>query len=308
MTDNYRSNNGSTTEQRKNGDKYDKEIKYYRPRHRRSSRSRSPYGGDRHDYARSERNREMDDDRDRERERERGDRGRDRNRDRSRNRFNHGYARRDRSRDSGRRRSLSNSEERYRYGDDYSERRSKHHRGRQHDDRRRRQDLPSAPQEPSQNIIFQGLRSNVTEEILEDALTSYGAGFEQIKIVRDKSGQSRRFAFVKFTSVEHAREFIDRHFPLCEIDGQKVRVDFSVTSLSEDDDWHCAHVHSRNLKPFLSSSSIFLSPHHLFATTYFYCLGKLTCFLKKNNFKLMFLWENFLCWNDDYSTTKSAAL
>lgn len=78
--------------------------------------------------------------------------------------------------------------------------------------------------------------------MIEAVLNSHGASFESIRLLRDKTGHSRRFAFVKFTTLEHAKHFVGNHFPVIEIDDNGVRIDFSLTTPNDDEDWTCAHV------------------------------------------------------------------
>lgn len=61
-------------------------------------------------------------------------------------------------------------------------------------------------------------------------------------MVRDaKTGGSRGFGFAEFTSVEHARRFVDRHFPYLNIRGRTVRINYS----KEEEEWTCPAVSFR---------------------------------------------------------------
>ncbi|KAI9138067.1 hypothetical protein BKA69DRAFT_1127685 [Paraphysoderma sedebokerense] len=114
--------------------------------------------------------------------------------------------------------------------------------------RRRAFEYPSNPSEPCEYIILQGLRPTTTEDMIEAVLNSHGASFESIRLLRDKTGHSRRFAFVKFTTLEHAKHFVGNHFPVIEIDDNGVRIDFSLTTPNDDEDWTCAHCGNVNFK------------------------------------------------------------
>ncbi len=59
---------------------------------------------------------------------------------------------------------------------------------------------------------------------------------------------ARGFAFVKFISIEHARQFIDTYFPYIDIEGTKVKIDYSTSTSHEDEDWICPQVHIINIK------------------------------------------------------------
>lgn len=56
-------------------------------------------------------------------------------------------------------------------------------------------------------------------------------------------GLARGFAFVKFISIEHARQFIDTYFPYIDVEGTKVKIDYSTSTSHEDEDWNCSQVH-----------------------------------------------------------------
>ncbi|KAJ3336520.1 hypothetical protein HDU93_002659 [Gonapodya sp. JEL0774] len=86
-------------------------------------------------------------------------------------------------------------------------------------------------------------------DLIQTALTGLGADLESVKIVRDKKtvsgirkltkrlfypGESKGFAFAKFFSIEHARKFVDAHYPHITISGVRIRVDFSRNSYTPD--------------------------------------------------------------------------
>ncbi|RUS13969.1 hypothetical protein BC938DRAFT_477592 [Jimgerdemannia flammicorona] len=63
------------------------------------------------------------------------------------------------------------------------------------------------------------------------------------------SGFSRCFAFVKFTSVEHARQFMDKRYPYIMMNDHRVRIDYSHNSGAGDDEaWTCRNCAVLNYK------------------------------------------------------------
>ncbi|KXS18654.1 hypothetical protein M427DRAFT_196737 [Gonapodya prolifera JEL478] len=70
---------------------------------------------------------------------------------------------------------------------------------------------------------------------IQSALAELGAEVESVKIVRDrKTGESKGFAFAKFFSIEHARQFVDTYYPFIQVAGARVRVDYSRNSYPPD--------------------------------------------------------------------------
>jgi RNA recognition motif-containing protein len=85
---------------------------------------------------------------------------------------------------------------------------------------------------PSQSVIFLGLPAHVDDGALRIFLESMGASIDSTTIIMDKvTGQSKRFGFAKFGSVEHARSFVEPNFPfiqwrddVTDSSGEKFRV------------------------------------------------------------------------------------
>jgi len=97
-------------------------------------------------------------------------------------------------------------------------------------DRRRHVGNRDAP-EPSSCLGVFGLSTYTTERELDAEFSKFGP-LEKIQVILDgKSGQSRGFAFVYFKSREDAKAAKDA---MCdqEIDGRRIRVDFSITKRS----------------------------------------------------------------------------
>ena len=63
---------------------------------------------------------------------------------------------------------------------------------------------------------------------------------------RFSSGVSRCFAFAKFTSVEHARQFMERNYPYITLGDSRVKIDYSRNSEGGfDEGWTCKSVSRR---------------------------------------------------------------
>ena len=76
-----------------------------------------------------------------------------------------------------------------------------------------------------------GLNFETTERDLEKEFSKFGT-LEKVQVVLDgKTGRSRGFAFVYFEAMEDAKAAKDA---MCdtEIDGRKIRVDYSITKRS----------------------------------------------------------------------------
>ncbi|OUM59801.1 hypothetical protein PIROE2DRAFT_14567 [Piromyces sp. E2] len=98
-------------------------------------------------------------------------------------------------------------------------------------------------------IVLQGLPGNVLDQSVQATLEALGASYENLKVIRDKqTGLARGFAFVKFISIEHARQFIDTYFPFIDIEGTKVKIDYSTSTSHEDEDWNCPQCGFLNFK------------------------------------------------------------
>ncbi|CAD6188527.1 unnamed protein product [Caenorhabditis auriculariae] len=81
---------------------------------------------------------------------------------------------------------------------------------------------------PSNCLGAFNLSVYTTEKDLKDVFGEYG-DVEKVELVYDRpSGRSRGFGFIYFTSIEHATAARDR-LTGTELDGQKIRVDFSLT-------------------------------------------------------------------------------
>ena len=73
---------------------------------------------------------------------------------------------------------------------------------------------PRSLSAPTQSVIFIGLPPYVTEDSLRLFLEDMGASVDTTTVILDReTGQSKRFAFARFSSVEHARSFVEPNFP-----------------------------------------------------------------------------------------------
>ncbi|KAI8452906.1 hypothetical protein BY996DRAFT_4583894, partial [Phakopsora pachyrhizi] len=99
---------------------------------------------------------------------------------------------------------------------------------------------PKDKSPPSQSVIFMGLPIHTDESNLKAFLEQNGASVESVTIIYDRiTGQSKRYGFARFTSIEHARAFVEPSFPMLvwkeptgsrfdrSGDGLKVKIDYS---------------------------------------------------------------------------------
>ncbi|KAH9921052.1 uncharacterized protein B0H18DRAFT_1022520 [Fomitopsis serialis] len=74
------------------------------------------------------------------------------------------------------------------------------------------------PSEPSPHVIFLGLDPDFTEADLQAYLSSNSCSVETVTIIRDRTtGLSKGFGFAQFTSIAHARAFVDPLFPFIQV-------------------------------------------------------------------------------------------
>ncbi|KAJ3288580.1 hypothetical protein HDU79_004746 [Rhizoclosmatium sp. JEL0117] len=103
---------------------------------------------------------------------------------------------------------------------------------------------------PTQHIVLQGLPPSANDQSVHAGLESLGACLETVRVVLDKgSGLAKGFAFVKFISTQHARVFMDAHFPFVSIcGGNRVRLEYSKATATVDDDWVCSNCGITNFR------------------------------------------------------------
>ncbi|PLW17265.1 hypothetical protein PCANC_11638 [Puccinia coronata f. sp. avenae] len=99
---------------------------------------------------------------------------------------------------------------------------------------------PKDKSPPSQSVIFMGLPIHTDEANLRAFLEECGASVDSVTIIYDRiTGQSKRYGFARFVSVDHARAFVEPAFPMVTWkeptgsrfdrsgDGLKVKIDYS---------------------------------------------------------------------------------
>jgi hypothetical protein len=94
---------------------------------------------------------------------------------------------------------------------------------------------------PSQSVILLGIPQNADDPMVRNFLEDMGCQIDTITIIFDKeTGVSKRFAFARFVSVEHARSFVEPNFPSVvwhdrtgrgdpADNGLRVKIDYSQT-------------------------------------------------------------------------------
>lgn len=74
------------------------------------------------------------------------------------------------------------------------------------------------PSEASPHVIFLGLDPDFNEADLQSYLHSNRCAVDSVTIIRERAtGTSKGFGFAQFPSTEHARAFVDPHFPFISV-------------------------------------------------------------------------------------------
>ncbi|XP_050414737.1 RNA-binding protein 5 isoform X3 [Patella vulgata] len=205
------------TEQKYNNDRYvNTEPKYNNDRYENAPRNRSndpSYADSNFQDSKSYSNSGDTDYRDRERE---IDRERERDRDRS-NRRNRDDKRRsdrsDRSRDRDRDRDRSRERDRNRDRDRYDRDRRSQSPSYDVDSDRYGRDERSTDkwmvEKPTNTILLRGLPSNIEESYITKKVMASGIPPREVRLMRRNAGASRGFAFVEFTNVEDAQQWME---------------------------------------------------------------------------------------------------
>ncbi|KAI8095448.1 hypothetical protein BDF21DRAFT_405891 [Thamnidium elegans] len=134
----------------------------------------------------------------------------------------------------------------------YDSRRSDDRRSddrRRDDGRRRREDYNNndrrheEPQlEPNINVVLRNLPDNAREVDIENKLIQMEASIDNVSLIKDRdTGESRKFAFIRFTSVGHAIQFVEK-FRTFDMNSYRVRVDYCKKNKQEEekDEWRCS--------------------------------------------------------------------
>lgn len=104
----------------------------------------------------------------------------------------------------------------------------------------RRRTYDDGPGEQNIQVIFQGLEPHVVESDLQRVIEGLGGQIENVILIRNReTRESRCFAFAKFISVEHARQFIDANYPYVYMGNHRVKISYSKENKWEDDGWIC---------------------------------------------------------------------
>jgi RNA recognition motif-containing protein len=73
------------------------------------------------------------------------------------------------------------------------------------------------------------------------------ASIDDVSLIKDRdTGESRKFAFIRFTSVGHAIQFVDKNRSF-DMDSYRVRVDYCKKNKQDDErgeEWRCRKVRS----------------------------------------------------------------
>ncbi|KAF7725999.1 hypothetical protein EC973_009145 [Apophysomyces ossiformis] len=111
---------------------------------------------------------------------------------------------------------------------------------------------PPPPQEqiqPNINVVLRSLPEFAQERDIQKTLESMDASVDEVTLIRDReTGESRKFAFVRFTSVGHAIQFVDKHYPYFFMGHQRVRLDYCHKDGAKDDrvEWRCTRCNKFN--------------------------------------------------------------
>ncbi|BEI87992.1 uncharacterized protein CcaverHIS019_0107100 [Cutaneotrichosporon cavernicola] len=106
----------------------------------------------------------------------------------------------------------------------------------------RRFDDSRPPSDPSRDLIFLGLDTELSEKELEGYLrVEHGYNVESCKIVRERaSGQSKGFGFAQFATLEQAKRFMDDNYPHVTMpalfghsEPRRVKIDFAGSRLED---------------------------------------------------------------------------
>ncbi|KAI8376671.1 hypothetical protein EDC96DRAFT_436043, partial [Choanephora cucurbitarum] len=94
---------------------------------------------------------------------------------------------------------------------------------------------------PNINVVLRNLPDRAREADIHKKLSQMGASIDDVSLIKDReTGESRKFAFVRFTSVGHAVQFVQRYRTF-DMNSYNVRVDYSKRNNQEDEkeEWRC---------------------------------------------------------------------
>ncbi|KAL7319534.1 hypothetical protein PS15m_002666 [Mucor circinelloides] len=170
-----------------------------------------------------------------------------RSRSPTRSRQDYNEQSKDKYRHNGRQ-SSSYHENRSRHHDSNNRNHSSHRDNEYEDSRNRRNHHPYSEDfrqdsklEPNINVVLRNLPDRAREVDIEQKLNSMEASIDDVSLIKDRdSGESRKFAFIRFTSVGHAIQFVEKHRTF-DMDSYIVRVDYCKKNNVADDkeEWRC---------------------------------------------------------------------
>ncbi|KAI9319442.1 hypothetical protein BX666DRAFT_1835478, partial [Dichotomocladium elegans] len=106
-----------------------------------------------------------------------------------------------------------------------------------------------AASEPNINVVLRSLPDRAREEEIQKTLEEMEASVDEVTLIRDRdTGESRKFAFVRFTSVGHAIQFVEKHYPHFYMGRQRVRIDYCHKDGMREDkgEWRCTKCNNLN--------------------------------------------------------------
>ncbi|KAJ4511737.1 hypothetical protein HRR83_004224 [Exophiala dermatitidis] len=114
---------------------------------------------------------------------------------------------------------------------------------------------PASRGKPSKEIMMEGLASHLTEDDISVELKQYYHvnGLDDVRVICDRqTKQSRGFGFLRFSNLQQAESFMDKHYPFLYLYGDydkspgvcKVRLAFGrerkEVPRPDEDDWICS--------------------------------------------------------------------
>ncbi|KAI7874653.1 hypothetical protein K492DRAFT_211436 [Lichtheimia hyalospora FSU 10163] len=98
------------------------------------------------------------------------------------------------------------------------------------------------PAKPNINVVLRSLPDKATEQDIHKTLEDMEGSVDEVTLIRDRdTGESRKFAFVRFTSVGHAVQFVEKHYPHFYMGHHRVRIDYCQKdgSRASKSEWRC---------------------------------------------------------------------
>eukprot|EP01118_Nematostelium_gracile_P013140 TRINITY_DN4928_c0_g1_i1.p1 TRINITY_DN4928_c0_g1~~TRINITY_DN4928_c0_g1_i1.p1 ORF type:complete len:503 (+),score=140.08 TRINITY_DN4928_c0_g1_i1:67-1509(+) len=102
---------------------------------------------------------------------------------------------------------------------------------------------------PTCTLVVKGMKTITTEATLRAFLANYGR-IEELRLLREKNGESKGIAFIDFMGVEDAENVMKNCQGKVTLDGQSVHVDYSrpnsMNTLEHPGDWYCSNCMKSN--------------------------------------------------------------